>query len=323
VFAAAIGSGHQKSSRNPEHPAMKTIATTTWLEKLKTDGRSPHTVTGYARALDLFSDWHAQTYGDSEFNPAKVIPKDFKDWVSRQQSVERAKPATINQRVAAVRKFFAWLYENDQLTKNPAAGAKFLDTDKIEFKGLDEKYYRQLSRAVYLDESLRDIAIFEAMVGAGLRVSEVLDLQVGDLVIRERDTRDNFSYIIVREGKGSKRRSVPMSKAVKSAFDIYLKSCPEQTRPQAKLWSGQRGALSSPSGIHKMLAHYARVAKIPDEIPVHAHTLRHTFAYLFLKKYPGDIRTLADLLGHNDLKTTMRYTASTEADKAAKMADMD
>ena len=72
-----------------------------------------------------------------------------------------------------------------------------------------------------------------------------------------------------------------------------------------------------------MLVHYARVAKIPVEIPVHAHTLRHTFAYLFLKKFPGDIRTLADLLGHNDLKTTMRYTASTEADKAAKMADMD
>lgn len=47
------------------------------------------------------------------------------------------------------------------------------------------------------------------------------------------------------------------------------------------------------------------------------------YAYLFLKKYPGDIRTLADLLGHNDLKTTMRYTASTETDKAAKMAGMD
>jgi site-specific recombinase XerD len=54
-----------------------------------------------------------------------------------------------------------------------------------------------------------------------------------------------------------------------------------------------------------------------------ASHLRHTFAYLFLKKYPGDIRTLADLLGHNDLKTTMRYTASTESDKAAKMAGMD
>jgi integrase len=76
-------------------------------------------------------------------------------------------------------------------------------------------------------------------------------------------------------------------------------------------------------GHTKILARYARAAKLPDDVPVHAHMLRHTFAYLFLKKYPGDIRTLADLLGHNDLKTTMRYTASTETDKAVKMAGMD
>jgi site-specific recombinase XerD len=302
---------------------MKTVAITTRLEQLKADGRSPHTVVGYERAIDLFSDWHAQTYGDAKFTPGKVLPKDFKDWVSRQQAVERAKPATINQRVAAVRKFFSWLHENGELTKNPAAAAKFLGADKTEFKGLEEKYYRQLSRAFYMDENLRDIAIFEAMAGAGLRVSEVLDLQVGDLVIRERDTRDNISYITVREGKGSKRRTVPMSKTVKSALSNYLENHPRKTNPQARLWSGQRGALSDPSGIHKMLEHYARVAKIPDDIPVHAHTLRHTFAHLFLKKHPGDLRTLADLLGHNDIKTTMRYTVSTEADKAAKMAEMD
>jgi site-specific recombinase XerC len=81
--------------------------------------------------------------------------------------------------------------------KPPGAEVRFLDTDKAEFKGLDEKHYKQLSRAIYLDENLRDIAIFEAMVGAGLRFGEVLDLQFGDLVIRERDSRENFSYIIL------------------------------------------------------------------------------------------------------------------------------
>ena len=294
-----------------------------WLQHLETEGRSPYTILGYRRAVELFALWHTQTYGDTVFTPGKVIPKDFKDWVSRQQAIERAKPATINQRVAAVRKFFAWLYENYKLTKNPAANARFLDTDKAEFKGLDEQNYRQLSRAVYLDENLRDIAIFQSMAGAGLRVSEVLDLQVGDLVIRERDTKESFSYITVREGKGSKRRTIPMSKTVKEAFVNYMRNHPDQNNPQAKLWTGQRGALSDASGINRMLTYYARAAHIPDDIPVHPHTLRHTFAYLFLKRHPGDIRTLADLLGHNDIKTTMRYTTSTEADKAAKMAEMD
>ena len=113
-----------------------------------------------------------------------------------------------------------------------------------------------------------------------------------------------------------------MSKAVKEAFANYLQNHPDKNSLQAKLWTGQRGALSDTSGINKMLAYYARAAKIPDGT-VHPHTLRHTFAYLFLKKNPGDLRTLADLLGHNDIKTTMRYTASTEADKAAKMAEME
>jgi site-specific recombinase XerC len=76
---------------------------------------------------------------------SKVLPKDFKDWISRQQSVERARPTTINLRVAAVRKFFARLHESGQLMKNPAAKVRFLDTDKAEFKGLDEKHYKQLS----------------------------------------------------------------------------------------------------------------------------------------------------------------------------------
>lgn len=72
-----------------------------------------------------------------------------------------------------------------------------------------------------------------------------------------------------------------------------------------------------------MLARYAQATKLSDDVPAHAHTLRHTFDYLFLKKYPGDIRTLTDLLGHNDLKMVMRYTALTESDMAAKMAGMD
>jgi site-specific recombinase XerC len=293
-----------------------------WLSYLEAEGRSPNTVIGYQRGLEHFLSWYVKTYGDETFNPAAVLPKDFKDWISFQQTVERAKPATINQRVAAIRQYFTYLFDTGQISRNPSKGVKSLDRDDDDFKGLDEQEYRRLMRAVYADENLRDIAIVEVMGGAGLRVGEVLDLQVGDLVIRERETEKNYSYIIVREGKGMKRRSIPMAKSVKDALNAYLAKHPNKEVIGAPLWIGQRGALSDRSAISRLLAYYARKAGL-DEKLVHAHALRHTFAHRYLEKFPGDIRTLADLLGHKDLKTTMKYTVSSGASKARKMAEME
>lgn len=290
-----------------------------WLQYLDEQSRSANTIAGYRRGLEHFQRWYMQTYGDAEFNPAGVLPKDFKDWISFQNSVERTKPATTNLRVAAVRQFFTWLHETGQISRNPAANAKFLDLDNSDFKGLDEQAYKRFMRAVYEEEDPRNIAIIEAMVGAGLRVGEVLDLQVGDLVLRERETRDNFSYIIVREGKGGKRRTIPMSRDVKAAMLKLMESHPKRDDPAASLWTGQRGSLSERSTISRLLSRYSTRAGLP---PVNPHALRHTFAHRWLEKNPGDIRTLADILGHSDIKTTMKYTVPSDAEKASKMAKM-
>ncbi len=291
-----------------------------WTTQLAEDSRSPRTITNYRRGVQHFLTWYQQSYGDPVFNPAAVLPKDFTDWKSFQQTVERALPATINQRVAAVRQYFGWLVETGQISRNPAARVKSLGLDDDDFKGMDEQEHRKFMRAVSADENLRDIAIIEVMAGAGLRISEALNLQVGDLVLRERETEKNYSYLVVREGKGMKRRSIPLSKSVKDALVAYLKTFPQASNPSAPLWAGQRGALSDPSAISRLVTYYARKAGLEN---IHPHTLRHTFAYRFLKQFPGDIRTLADLLGHKDLKTTMKYTVSSAADKARKMAEME
>jgi site-specific recombinase XerD len=294
-----------------------------WIQHLTDESRSRYTIKGYRSGVEHFLRWYKQSYGDKgDFKLAAVLPKDFTEWTSFQQTVERAKPATINQRVTAVRQFFVWLLDTGQINRDPARKAKSLDRDDDDFKGLDEQEYRKLMRAVYADENPRDIAIMEVMVGAGLRVSEALDLQLGDLMIQERETEKNYSYLIVREGKGMKRRSIPLSKSVKDALNVYLVKHPGKGNASASLWTGQRGALSDPSGISRIVTYYARKARLADK-QVHPHTLRHTFAYRFLRKFPGDIRTLADLLGHKDLKTTMKYTVSSGADKASKMAEMD
>ena len=83
---------------------MQNSSTDTWIEYLTGEGRSLLTLAGYRRGAEHFFTWYKQTYGDKDaFNPAAVLPKDFTDWKSFQQTVEQAKPATINQRVAAVR----------------------------------------------------------------------------------------------------------------------------------------------------------------------------------------------------------------------------
>jgi integrase/recombinase XerC len=73
----------------------------TWLDKLRRQGKSPHTIKAYRRALSHLGQWLATTYGEP-FDPTVVIGRDIRDWKSHQQSVEKAAPSTINQRLVAV-----------------------------------------------------------------------------------------------------------------------------------------------------------------------------------------------------------------------------
>src|SRR5687767_5763651 len=89
-----------------------------WIQTLRQDGRSEHTVAAYGRALEHFIKWSTRSYGDI-FNPTKVIPRDIRDWKSYQVSVEKAAPATINQRLVALSRFYHWLIKQGIASKNP------------------------------------------------------------------------------------------------------------------------------------------------------------------------------------------------------------
>ncbi len=281
-----------------------------WLADLRSQGRSPHTIAAYARALAHFIRWSEQTYGEP-FDPARIIPRDVRDWLARQQTVEKARPTTVNQRLTALKRFFAWAVEKGHARHDPTAAVAGLRLPPRRPKALTEKETRRLLRAVHAAGNVRDIALVEVLLGTGLRVSELLALRVGDVVIRKRS-----GWLTVRRGKHGQYRDVPLTAAVRRALAAYLATHPQPKNPDAPLWWGERGALRDRSAVGRVLQKYTRAAGIRDIGP---HTLRHTFATRYLAANPGDLRGLAALLGHASLSTVMVYTEPHLEDLAERM----
>ncbi len=282
-----------------------------WLAHLERDGKSPHTLAGYARALRHFARCNRQTYGQP-FDPALIIPRDVHDWKAHQQSVEHAKPATINQRLVALSRFYRWATAKGHLRNDPTAEVKGVRRDKHQPKALGKGQVRRLLRHVHAAGDARDAAMVELLLGAGLRVEELLELKRGDVAAGERN-----GAVVVRKGKNEVYREVPLTPPVRRALRAYLAVYPDLSADDP-LWVGQRGPLRSRSGVWRMLKKYARMARV-DEQAVSAHVLRHTFAKRYLDENPGDLRNLAAILGHASIETTMIYTEPTTDDLAARM----
>jgi hypothetical protein len=100
----------------PHHPLIES-----WLEQLQKQGRSPHTRQAYRRGWGHLAQWYGQTYGEP-CDPTRLIARDIRDWKSYQQSVAKAAPSTINQRLVAVSSFYKWALAQNLVTRDPTAG---------------------------------------------------------------------------------------------------------------------------------------------------------------------------------------------------------
>lgn len=161
-------------------PEQQIVLVETWLEHLTAPGRSPHTLKAYRRGCYQLARWYQGTYGES-CDPTRLIARDIHDWKSYQQSVEKAAPRTINQRLVAVSSFFNWALVHEYVSRDPTGNVSTIRLTPQQPKSLSTKRLRRLLRAVHNGGSARDTAIIEMLVGAGLRVGELLQLQVGDV----------------------------------------------------------------------------------------------------------------------------------------------
>jgi integrase/recombinase XerC len=147
---------------------------------------------------------------------------------------------------------------------------------------------------------LRDKAMFELFYSSGLRLAELLSLDVadGEGLLRQAE--------VTVTGKGAKTRTVPVGRKACDALAAWLATRAGLARPgETALFVGARGRRIGPSSVRYALAHWARRLGLPQH--VHPHMLRHSFATHLLQS-SGDLRAVQEMLGHSSISTTQVYT---------------
>ena len=212
-------------------------------------------------------------------------------------------PSSVARTLVSVRGLYRFLVREHGLDADPTARVGSPSRPRSIPKAISLEQVERLIEAPPRDLlGRRDTAMLEVLYGAGLRISELVALDVDDVDLDE-------GVVVVRSGKGGKGRLVPLGGAARRALDEYL----VRTRPEllrrgrggAALFLNSRGGRLGRQGCWKVLKHHAQTAGL-DRL-VSPHTLRHSFATHMLDA-GADIRVVQELLGHSSLATTQVYT---------------
>ncbi len=268
---------------------------------------SPHTRRAFQSDLNNFIRWFREANRES-FKVTRVTTGDiitFRDTLRREQGLS---VSTVNRSLVALRSFFNWLVEGDHIATNPTKKVKELRRQQLSPKGLERSQVRKLLREVELRGDHRANAIFHVFLFTGCRVGDLVHINLSDLTIEERSGKITF-----RNGKANKERTVPLPLFARQAVNNYLTVRPESE--SKNLFCGQRGPLTD-RGVRDLCNRYSDICGFK----IHPHLLRHTMAKKFLEDSGNDLVSLAQILGHESLNTTARYTKRGE-DQLAAAAD--
>ena len=260
---------------------------------------SPHTVSAYRRDLSRFSAELAGQKVDS------VTTANIRDFLIslREQGLS---PASVARSLSSIKSFFKYLCQDKQFQDNPA---EILETPKRWRKlpdVLSSEDVDNLLKCPDLESvlGLRDKAMLEILYASGLRVSELINLQVSQL-----DMQVGYLRTL---GKGSKERIVPIGAMAKRAVENYilnsrpaLVSSRKDGGKSEQLFVTRRGRGMTRQGFWKLLKGYVTQANIRANVS--PHTLRHAFATHLLER-GADLRSVQQMLGHSDISTTQIYT---------------
>ncbi len=279
-----------------------------FLEDLKRENASPHTVRSYASDLAQFVEYLSPP-GAEPPEARALDPLAVREWLGWMYQ-RRLSAVSMRRKLAAVRSFLRYLMRQGRCEANAAAVVQSPKTARALPRVMSPEQVASLldqaaSGKLDRPHPARDLAILELLYGCGLRVSELVGLNLADLDLAER-------WVVVR-GKGRKERQVPMGRAAAAALERYLADRP--TAPaQPAVFLNHRGGRLTDRGVRNIVKLYA--VALSADTSVHPHSFRHAFATHLLAD-GADLRAIQELLGHARLSTTQKYTQVALADLMA------
>lgn len=266
-----------------------------FLRYLKVERQlSPLTLLNYGRQLATIVDMAAhvglQTWSQCDTNKVKRFAV-----LSRKQGLQAA---SMSLRLSALRSFFDWLVAQGDIPANPAKGVSGPKTPRHLPKNMDvDDVNRLLDIDINDPLAVRDRAMLEIMYGAGLRLSELINIDC-----RHLDLATGEVWVM---GKGSKERRLPIGRSavhwIEHWMELRLLFGPQDDA----LFLSRQGQRISARNVQKRFAEWGVRQGLSSH--VHPHKLRHSFATHMLES-SGDLRAVQELLGHANLSTTQIYT---------------
>lgn len=266
-------------------------------------GASGNTVSAYRNDLHQFDSYVTGISGNGKPRAWEQLERQLIiDYLISLKGKNYAE-ATVARKVAAIKSFFQYLQAEGMIRRNPAESLESPRVGRslpkpLSVTEIDELLEQPLKRNT--PEAKRDRAMLELLYATGLRVTELVSLNVDDI---------NMSGPYVRcMGKGSKERTIPIHEQAAAAVEQYINDgrLPlVKNRAEPALFVNRRGERLTRQGFWLILKQYARDAGIIT--PVTPHTLRHSFATHMLRG-GAPLRNVQELLGHANISTTQVYT---------------
>ena len=256
---------------------------------------SPATVAGYRRDILQFVEFITAAGVKNCCEADTLHVRDFAG--SRRRKGISAR--SLQRSLSALRGFYQYLQRERQVENNPAADVTAPLTGKKLPELLDVDEINHLLAAVPQDPlKLRDHAVIELMYSSGLRLSELVSLDVGDV-----DLSQGQVHVL---GKGNKARYLPVGRAARKALERWLEVRAAKVKDNENaLFISHRGRRLSARAVQQRMAQLGRELGLDKHI--HPHMLRHSFASHLLES-SNDLRAIQEMLGHADISTTQIYT---------------
>ena len=264
-----------------------------FCEYLRQQGKSENTVKSYCQGVKEYMRWHEETFGK---RMKMLIRANVLDYISYLRTVKELNNRSVNAKLASLHSFNLYLISAGYKTEVVLTKEDYLkvQTAYASPSTVDRGEVERFRQEILENNGIRDYAIVTILAYAGLRISECLELRMGDISLAARE-------ITVRHGKGDKMRVVYFGNKVANAVREYLKSRPATENPY--LFPGRGDSHLTRGQVNRIFnAHSASITP---------HTLRHFFCSNALEN-GNSIGELANQAGHSNVHTTLLYTNPTK-----------